>query len=48
MIITTVSKILGEGISLFGEIGIEKHFLIEKVERLNEYMVKTYYRKEEI
>ena len=48
MIITTVSKILGEGISFFGEMGIEKYFFIEKVERLNEYMVKTYYRKKEI
>ncbi len=48
MIVTTVATILGEGISLFGNIGIEKHFRIEKVERLNEYMVKTYYKREEI
>ena len=48
MIITTIAKILGEGIPLFGNLGIEKHFKIEKVERLNEYMVKTYYKREEI
>jgi dihydrofolate reductase len=48
MIITTISKILGEGISLFGNVRIEKTFYVEKVERLNEYMVKTYYKKAEI
>ncbi|MHB0896713.1 MAG: dihydrofolate reductase family protein [Spirochaetales bacterium] len=48
MIITTIAKIIGEGIPLFGNMRIEKHFKIEKVERLNEYMVKTYYKREEI
>lgn len=45
MIITTISKVLGEGIPLFGDIKIDRNFKVEKVERLNEYMVKTYYKK---
>lgn len=48
MIITTVSKIIGDGIPLLGRIGIEKTFKVKKIERLNEYLVKTYYRREEI
>lgn len=47
MIITTTSKILGVGIPLFGSIGIEKVFKIEKVEQLNDFLVKTYYKRVE-
>ena len=35
MIITTIAKILGEGIPLFGNIKVEKNFMIEKVEIIN-------------
>jgi dihydrofolate reductase len=48
MIITTISKVLGEGIPLFGDIKIERNYKVHKVERLNEYMVKTYYKRIEI
>ena len=47
MIITTVSRLIGYGIPLFGEIEIEKRFKVKKVENLNEYLVKTYYIREE-
>ena len=43
MVITTVSKILGSGIPLFGNIGTLRTFKLEKVEMLNENLVKHYY-----
>jgi len=48
MIITTIAKIIGDGIPLFGNIGIEKHYKVDKVEMLNENMVKIYYKRKEI
>ena len=45
MIITTVSIILGDGIPLFGNIGTSREFTLEKVEMLNENLVKQYYSR---
>ncbi|MEW6548000.1 MAG: dihydrofolate reductase family protein [Spirochaetota bacterium] len=45
MIITTIAKILGDGVPLFGSIGVEIGFRVEKSEVLNEHMVKTYYKR---
>ena len=45
MIITTISIVLGNGISLLGNIGKEIEFELNKSERLNEYMVKNQYKR---
>lgn len=42
MIVTTVSKIIGGGIPLFGSIGMERDFRVVRSEVLNDFMVKTY------
>ncbi len=46
MIITTVSILLGEGISLFGEIKRNLKFNCEKVEHITPYLVKHYYKRD--
>jgi len=43
MTVTTVSKIIGSGIPLFGSILKERHFKALKTELLNEFLVKTKY-----
>jgi dihydrofolate reductase len=45
MIITTIAKIIGEGIPLFGTIQKEIDFAVVRSEILNPYMVKNYYRR---
>lgn len=43
MIVTTVSKVLGGGIPLFGSIGRELQYKVQETEILNDYLVKTKY-----
>jgi dihydrofolate reductase len=45
IIVTTISKILGNGIPLFGKINTEINFKLIKTEYINEYMVKNHYKK---
>jgi dihydrofolate reductase len=45
MIISTISIILGEGIPLFGKVGREIKFILEKTEYINENIVMNYYKK---
>jgi len=45
MIITTISIILGNGIQLFGRLEKEIEYDLYKTERIDDYMVKNYYRK---
>ena len=45
MIITTISIVLGNGIPLFGELRKEIGYELYKTERIDEYMVKNYYKK---
>jgi dihydrofolate reductase len=44
-IITTIAIVLGNGIPLFGQIGKEIKFRLERTEIINEYMVKNYYKR---
>lgn len=46
MIITTVPILLGEGISLFGHLDEDLKFKCEKVDFINEYLVKHYYKRD--
>ena len=45
LIITTIAKIIGDGIKLFENIKVEEEFEILKAEILNSIMVKIYYKK---
>lgn len=45
MIITTVPILLGNGIPLFGSIGRELEFKLVNSKVLNNYMVKSYYKR---
>ena len=45
MIITTISIILGNGIPLFGRLETEIEYYLYKTERIDDYMVKNYYRR---
>jgi dihydrofolate reductase len=45
MIITTVSTILGSGIKLFEEMNKTLEFECEKIEQINKYLVKKYYKR---
>jgi dihydrofolate reductase len=46
MIITTIAKIIGEGVPLFGAIHKEVDFAVVRSEILNPYMVKNYFRRD--
>ena len=45
MIITTISIVLGKGIPLFGKLRKEIGYELYKTERIDEYIVKNYYKK---
>ena len=45
MIITTISIVLGEGIPLFRKVRKEIGYELYETERIDEYMVKNYYKR---
>lgn len=46
MIITRIPVLLGEGIPLFSSMERQINFTVEKTEKLNEFLSKTYYKRE--